>query len=191
MSVLLSCIRASPRACAEAHTRKRRSAQCLTRWLSCLLQLLPSAEQAEKQWNAQIAAMQDSQLAQNKDVLNNVGAEHWKAQAVQLPPWKPTVVLPVPKSGEFKGAMRHHEQTGGHALDLHNMDLPETESYEQKNAETLARYAHAQGTRQAAFFGLEKDHEQPAYKNQRPQQLLQTQAFVQGQQLAAPQVLKV
>ena len=69
------------------------------------------------------AAMQDSQLAQNKEVLNNVGAEHWKAQAVQLPPWKPTVVLPVPKSGEFKGAMRHHEGTGGRGLRVFNQAL--------------------------------------------------------------------
>ena len=170
----------------RAHVRRRTRAKHLTRLLSCLLQLLPSAEQAEKQWNAQIAAMQDSQLAQNKEVLSNVGAEHWKAQAAQRPPWKPTVVLPMPKSGEFKGAMFHHEATGSHAL-----DLPEIESYEHKNAEALARYAHAQGSRGAAFFGLEKDHQQPAYRNQRPQQLLQTQAFVQGQQLAAPKVMKV
>ena len=100
------------------------------------MQLLPSAEEEEKKWNAQVAALQDEQLAKNREVMNSVGAEKWKAQAVNMPPWKPTVVLPMPKSGEFKAK-------------------------ELKKA-------------------------------QRPQQLLQTEAFVQRQQLAAkPNVMKV
>jgi hypothetical protein len=119
------------------------------------LQLLPSAEEEEKKWNAQVAAMQDDQLAKNRDVMNSVGAEKWKAQAVNMPPWKPTVVLPMPKSGHFNAKdLQEETRPGSRAL-----NMPEIES---------------------------------AHKAPRPQQLLQTEAFVQGQQLAAkPNVMKV
>ena len=119
------------------------------------MQLLPSAEEEEKKWKAQVAAMQDDQLAKNRDVMNSVGAEKWKAQAVNMPPWKPTVVLPMPKSGHFN------------AKDLQEETRPWSRA-------------------------LNKPEIESAQKALRPQQLLQTEAFVQGQQLAAkPHVMKV
>ncbi len=88
------------------------------------MQLLPSAEEEEKKWNAQVAALQDEQLAKNREVMNSVGAEKWKAQAVNMPPWKPTVVLPMPKSGNFKAQdLQEETRPGSRAL-----NMPEIES---------------------------------------------------------------
>jgi len=143
--------------------------------------LLPSAEQTEKQWNIQISKMENSQLSENNAVLNSVGVDHWKATSMQMPPFKPTVMLKTPKSGEFRHALKFQASSS----------VPEVKSYVQKNAKVLA--SAASNSQTAAFFGLQQGLQQPQYngyksgmpqyKAQRPQQLLRTGANVQGQQI--------
>ena len=157
-------------------------------------ELLPSAVAAEKQWDAQVAAMQNGQLIQNKAILNSVGSSRWQiapgAEAAARPPYKPTVILKMPKSGDYKHGMEYTKQAEGDAVADFTADLPEVSTYAQKNAGILAAAGKAD-SRGAAFHGLEQGLEMPkgeglqgtVYKAQRPQQLLQTRAVVQGQKL--------
>lgn len=151
--------------------------------------LLSSAAKTEAQWSAQVAAMEDGQLSENREILNNVGADHWKAHPVAMPHYRPTVILKIPKV--FKNPKETQEQAADPM-----QDLPEITTYEKENAAALEK----NDEQNSAFLGLQKGLEAPdlraktgpyqEMRAQRPQQLLQTQASVQGLQLAVKPTLQ-